>query len=79
MKKLFSIFAILSLAVGFTACEESTTPEEPAKEYTVALSANKSEILADGAQSVSFEITVDGVGYNVKLNKNGNRKVTIEV
>ena len=61
MKKLFSLFAILSLAVGFTACEQSTTPDEPAKEYTVALSANKSEILADGAESVSFEITVDGV------------------
>ena len=61
MKKLFNLFAILSLAVGFTACEESTTPDEPAKEYTVALSANKSEILADGVESVSFEITVDGV------------------
>ena len=61
MKKLFNLFAILALAVGFTACEESTTPDEPAKEYTVALSANKSEILADGVESVSFEITVDGV------------------
>lgn len=61
MKKLFSLFAILSLAVGFTACEENSTPEEPNKEYSVALSANKGEILADGSESVSFEVTVDSV------------------
>ena len=61
MKRIFSLFAILSLAVGFTACEEPNTPDEPAKEYSVALSANKVEILADGQESVSFEVTVDGV------------------
>ncbi len=62
MKKLFSIFAILSLAVGFTACEEKTpeTPDNPTT-ATVALSVNKSEIVADGEESATFEVTVDGV------------------
>ena len=59
MKKLFSIFALLSLAVGFTACEQ---PEQPAdKECNVVISATKSEILADGVDSTTFEVTVDGV------------------
>ena len=59
MKKLFSIFALLSLAVGFTACEQ---PEQPAdKDYNVVISATKSEILADGVDSTTFEVTVDGV------------------
>ena len=59
MKKLFSIFALLSLAVGFTACEQ---PEQPAdKEYNVVISATKSEIQADGVDSTTFEVTVDGV------------------
>lgn len=62
MKKLFSIFAILSLAVGFTACEEkrTDTPDTP-DSIAVALSANKSEIVADGTDSVAFEVTVGGV------------------
>ena len=59
MKKLFSIFALLSLAVGFTACEQ---PEQPAdKECNVVISATKSEIMADGVDSTTFEVTVDGV------------------
>ena len=60
MKKLFNLFAILSLAVGFTACEVSTTPSGD-QEHTIALSANKSEIMADGADAVTFETTIDGV------------------
>ncbi len=62
MKKLFSIFAILSLAVGFTACEEkrTDTPDTP-DSIAVALSATKSEIVADGTDSVAFEVTVGGV------------------
>ena len=60
MKKLFNLFAILSLAVGFTACEVSVDPIEDG-EHTVALSADKGEIVADGKDSVSFEATVDGV------------------
>lgn len=59
MKKLFSLIALLSLAVGFTACEE-TTPDTPDTK-TVTLSANKSEIMADGVEAVSFEATVNGV------------------
>ena len=58
MKKLFSLIALLSLAVGFTACEE-TTPDTPDTK-TVTLSANKSEIMADGVETVSFEATVNG-------------------
>ena len=59
MKKLFSLIALFSLAVGFTACEE-TTPDAPDTK-TVTLSANKSEIMADGVETVSFEATVNGV------------------
>lgn len=59
MKKLFSLIALLSLAVGFTACEE-TTPDTPDTK-TITLSANKSEIMADGVETVSFEATVNGV------------------
>ena len=58
MKKLFSLIALLSLAVGFTACEE-TNPDTPDTK-TVTLSANKSEIMADGVETVSFEATVNG-------------------
>ena len=58
MKKLFGLFALLSLAVGFTACEE--VPVEPGN-YDVAISANKTEIVANGTDTVSFEVTVDGV------------------
>ena len=59
MKKLFSLIALLSLAVGFTACEEKT-PDTPDTK-TVTLSANKSEIMADGVETVLFEATVNGV------------------
>lgn len=59
MKKLFSLIALLSLAVGFTACEE-TTPDAPDTK-TITLSANKSEIMADGVETVSFEATINGV------------------
>ena len=59
MKKLFSLFTLISLAVGFTACEVNPTPDSG--EYTVALSATKGEILADGSETVSFEATVNSV------------------
>ena len=62
MKKLFSLIALLSLAVGFTACEEKT-PDTPDTK-TVTLSANKSEVMADGVETVSFEATVNGVVTN---------------
>ena len=62
MKKLFSLIALLSLAVGFTACEEKTpdTPDTPTT-TTVSLSADKGAIVADGVETVSFETTVNGV------------------
>ena len=63
MKKLFSLITLLSLAVGFTACEEKT-PDTPDTPTTVALSANKSEIMADGVETVLFETTVNGVVTN---------------
>ena len=55
MKKLFSLFAILSLAVGFTACEKSATPDNPTPQE-VTLSADKGEILADGNDVVTFTV-----------------------
>jgi hypothetical protein len=55
MKKLFSLFAILSLAVGFTACEKSATPDNPTPQ-DVTLSADKGEILADGTDVVTFTV-----------------------
>ena len=55
MKKLFSLIALLSLAVGFTACEE-TNPDTPDTK-TVTLSANKSEITANGTDFVTFTVS----------------------
>ena len=63
MKKLFSLFAILSLAVGFTACEKSATPDNPTPQ-DVTLSADKGEILADGTDVVTF--TVDETKWLLK-------------
>ena len=54
MKKLFSIFALLSLAVGFTACEE-VTPNTP-DNTEVTLSVDKAEISADGKEFVTFTV-----------------------
>lgn len=46
---------MLSLAVGFTACEEPTEP----KEHNVVLSASTFSIMADGQEKVAFEVKVD--------------------
>ncbi|MBO5831528.1 MAG: hypothetical protein J6R01_07985 [Alistipes sp.] len=60
MKKFFSIFAVVALALGFAACEEPTVEPQPeAKKPTLA--ADKSEIVANGADKVTFTATVDGV------------------
>ncbi len=60
MKKFFSIFAVMALALGFAACEEPTVEPQPeAKKPTLA--ADKSEIVANGADKVTFTATVDGV------------------
>ena len=55
MKKLFGLFAILSLAVGFTACEE-VAPNTP-DNSEVTLSVDKNEISADGKEFVTFTAT----------------------
>ena len=59
MKKLFNIFALALLAFGFASCEP-TNSEEPAVAKKPALSADKSQIVADGADMVTFTATVDG-------------------
>jgi hypothetical protein len=60
MKKFFSIFAVMALAFGFAACEEPTVEPQPeAKKPTLA--ADKSEIVANGADKVTFTATIDGV------------------
>ena len=55
MKKLFGLFALLSLAVGFTACEE-VAPNTP-DNTEVTLTADKAEISADGKEFVTFTAT----------------------
>ena len=56
MKKLFGLFALLSLAVGFTACEETNVPETP-DNTVVTLSVDKAEISADGKEFVTFTVS----------------------
>ena len=59
MKKLFSIFALLSLAVGFTACEkvaQENNTDTPTT--TITLSVDKSEIAADGKEFATFSVDV---------------------
>ena len=62
MRKLFSIFALAAIALGFASCEP--TPETPSDEPIVAvkpvLNADKTEIVADGADKVTFTATVNG-------------------
>lgn len=59
MKRLFNILAMFSLLAGITACEG--VEEQPQQDAVVKLTANKLEIVADGTDSVTFEVTVDGV------------------
>lgn len=59
MKKFLSIFAIVALALGFTACEPTVEPQPEAQKPT--LSVDKSEILANGADKATFTATVNGV------------------
>lgn len=60
MKRLFNILAIFSLLAGITACE-GVVEEPQQKDAEVKLTANKLEIVADDTDSVTFEVTVDGV------------------
>ena len=59
MKKFLSIFAIVALALGFTACEPTVEPQPEAQKPT--LSIDKNEILANGVDAATFTATVDGV------------------
>lgn len=59
MKKFFNIFAVLALALGFAACEGPN--DEPQEAKKPVLTADKSSIVADGADKVTFTATVDGV------------------
>lgn len=59
MKKFFSIFAVVALALGFAACEEPNN-EEPQEAKKPTLKADKTEILANGADKVTFSALVDG-------------------
>lgn len=64
MKKLFSIFALFSLAAGFVACENTEQPTPGGgddKVYTIELTADKTEIVANGSDTVTFTVKVDGV------------------
>lgn len=61
MKRLFQIFAIATLALGFTACETPATGEiNNDGEITLSLTGDKSEIVADGADKVTFTALVNG-------------------
>ena len=58
MKRLFQIFAIAALALGFTACDEPVeTPNN--EEIKISLTADKNEILADGVETVTFTALVN--------------------
>ena len=59
MKRLFQIFAIAALALGFTACEPGETTNNG--ETTLELTGDKSEIVADGVDKVTFTVLVNGV------------------
>ncbi len=59
MRKFFNIFAVLALALGFVACEGPN--DEPQEAKKPMLTADKSTIVADGADKATFTATVDGV------------------
>lgn len=61
MRKLFNIFMVAALALGFVACEELIPQQQPQDEVKKpVLTADKSEIVANGADKVTFTATVDG-------------------
>lgn len=59
MKKLFSIFTLAAIALGFASCDPINS-EEPAAAKKPVLTADKSEIVANGVDKVTFTATVDG-------------------
>ena len=56
MKRLFGLFALLSLAVGFTACEKGVDSTTDPVDTTITLAVDKSEIMADGKEFVTFTV-----------------------
>ena len=58
MKKLFGLFALLSLAVGFTACEKVDNKGDVTTPTTITLAVDKGEILADGKEFATFTVDV---------------------
>ena len=59
MKKLFKIFAIAALALGFTACEQPSEGIQ-SDEVNISLTGDKSEIVANGIDAVVFTALVNG-------------------
>ena len=59
MKRLFQIFVFAALALSFTACEQpGETPDNG--EIILSLTGDKTEIVADGVDKVTFTATVNG-------------------
>ena len=59
MKRLFQIFAIVALALGFTACDEQSEGIQSG-EINITLTGDKSEIVANGIDAVVFTALVNG-------------------
>lgn len=59
MKKLFSIFTLAAIALGFASCEP-TPGEESVEAKKPVLTADKGVIVANGVDKVTFTATVDG-------------------
>ena len=59
MKRLFNIFAIAAIALGFTACDTPNSDTETTAN-TITLEADKSTIAADGVDFVTFTALVNG-------------------
>ncbi|MBR4046651.1 MAG: hypothetical protein IKK05_07100 [Alistipes sp.] len=59
MKKLFSIFTILAIAFGFTACDMPKNETDDTT-TTITLSKDKDTIAADGVDFVTFTTLVNG-------------------
>ena len=59
MKRLFKLFVFAAIALGFTACEQpGETPDNG--EIILSLTGDKTEIVADGVDKVTFTATVNG-------------------
>ncbi len=83
MRKLFNIFAVVALALGFVSCQEKATdePQTDVQPIVPVLQADKTELLANGADAVTFTATVNGTANDevqiICLNDNSilNQKI----